>query len=38
MKQKDTKILIGLIAIILIVGMILIFAKGLVFELKYQSL
>lgn len=37
MKQKDTKILIALIAIILIVGTIIIFTKGLAFELKYQD-
>ena len=37
MKQKGTKILIALIAIILVVGAIMIFTKGLAFELKYQE-
>lgn len=37
MKQKETKILIALIAIILVVGAIMIFTKGLAFELKYQE-
>lgn len=37
MKQKETKILIGIIAIILVVGTIMIFAKGLAFELKYKN-
>ena len=37
MKQKETKILIALIAIILIVGTVMIFTKGFTFELKYQE-
>lgn len=37
MKQKETKILIALIAIILVVGTIMMFVKGLAFELKYQE-
>ena len=37
MKQKETKILIAMIAIILVVGAIIIFTKGLAFELKYQN-
>lgn len=37
MKQNSTKILVALIAIILIVGAIMIFTKGLAFELKYQE-
>lgn len=37
MKQKETKILVALIAIILIVGIIMICVKGLAFELKYQD-
>ena len=37
MKQKSTKILVALIAIILVVGTIMIFVKGLAFELKYQD-
>lgn len=37
MKQKETKILAALILIILIVGTIMIFTKGLAFELKYQE-
>lgn len=37
MKQKETKILVALIAVILVVGAIMIFAKGLAFELKYQE-
>lgn len=37
MKQKETKILIALIAIILVAGTIIIFVKGLAFELKYQE-
>ncbi len=37
MKQKETKILVALIAIILVVGTIMIFVKGLAFELKYQD-
>ena len=36
MKQTKTKILIALIAIILIAGTVMIFTKGLAFELKYQ--
>lgn len=35
MKQKQTKILVALIAIIIIAGAIMIFTKGLAFELKY---
>lgn len=37
MKQKETKILVVLIAIILVIGAVLIFTKGLAFELKYQD-
>lgn len=37
MKQKSTKILIALIAIILVAGAIMIFTKGLAFELRYQQ-
>ena len=37
MKQTKTKILTALIAIILIAGTIIIFTKGLAFELKYQD-
>ena len=37
MKQTKTKILIALIAIILIAGTVMIFTKGLAFELKYQD-
>lgn len=37
MKQKSTKILLILIAIILVVGAIIICTKGLAFELKYQD-
>lgn len=37
MKQNSTKILVILIAIILVVGSIMLFAKGLAFELKYQD-
>ena len=37
MKQKETKILMILIAIILIVGTIIICTKGLAYELKYQN-
>lgn len=37
MKQKQTKILVALIAIILVVGAIMIFTKGLAFELKYRD-
>ncbi len=37
MKQKETKILVAIIAIILIVGTIIVFTKGLTFELKYQN-
>ena len=37
MKQKETKILIALIAIILILGTIMIATKGIAFELKYQD-
>lgn len=37
MKQNSTKILVILIAVILVVGSIMLFAKGLAFELKYQN-
>lgn len=37
MKQKSTKILIALIAIILVAGAVMIFTKGLAFELRYQD-
>lgn len=37
MKQKETKILVILIAIILVAGAIVTFTKGLAFELKYQD-
>ena len=37
MKQKSTKILAILIAIILVLGTIMIFTKGLAVELKYQD-
>ena len=37
MKQKSTKILVALIAVILVVGSIMLFVKGLAFELKYQD-
>lgn len=37
MKQKNTRILIVLIAIILVLGTIMIYTKGLAFELKYQD-
>lgn len=37
MKQKEAKILVTLIAIILVVGTIIIFTKGLAYELKYQD-
>ena len=37
MKQNSTKILVGLIAIIIVVGIIMIFTKGLAYELKYQD-
>ena len=37
MKQKETKILVAMIAIILVAGIIMIFTKGLAFELKYQD-
>lgn len=37
MKQNSTKVLVVLIAIILVVGAIMIFTKGLAFELKYQE-
>ena len=36
--KKETKILVAMIAIILVVGIIVIFAKGLAFELKYSNL
>lgn len=37
MEKKNTKVLIILIAIILVIGAIMIFTKGLKFELKYQD-
>lgn len=37
MKQNSTKILVSLIAIIIIVGIIMIFVKGLAFETQYQD-
>lgn len=37
MKQKSTKFLVLMIAIILITGAIMIFTKGLAFELKYKD-
>lgn len=37
MKQKSTKILVILIAVILVLGAIVIYTKGLSFELKYQD-
>lgn len=37
MKQKETKILVILIAIILVAGAIVTFTKGLAFELKYRD-
>ena len=37
MKQKETKILVAIIAIILILGSIMIFTKGLAFELRYRN-
>ena len=37
MKQNETKVLVAVIAIILIAGAIMIFTKGLAFELKYQN-
>ena len=37
MRQNETKILVALIAIILVLGAIMIFVKGLAFELKYQE-
>ena len=37
MKNNNTKLLAILIAIILIVGVTMIFTKGLTFELKYQD-
>ncbi len=37
MKQNSTKILVVLIAIILVLGAIMIFTKGLAFELRYQD-
>ena len=37
MKKNSTKILVMLIAIILVLGTIMIFTKGLAFELKYQD-
>lgn len=37
MKQKSTKILVALIAVILVLGAIMIFTKGLAFELEYQD-
>lgn len=37
MKQKSTKILVALIAIILVAGVVMVFTKGLAFELQYQE-
>ncbi len=37
MEKKNTKVLIILIALILVIGTIMIFTKGLKFELKYQD-
>ena len=37
MKQRNTKLLIILIVLILIVGAIIIATKGLAFEVKYQN-
>lgn len=37
MKQKEMKILVALIAIILVVGSIIIFTKGLAFDLQYRD-
>lgn len=37
MKQNSTKILVILIAIILVLGAVIIFTKGLAFELRYQD-
>lgn len=37
MKQKGTKIIIALIAIILVVGIVMIFTKGLIFDLNYAD-
>lgn len=37
MKQIETKILVAIIAIILVVGTIMIFVKGLAFELRFQD-
>ena len=37
MKQNSTKILVVLIALILVVGIIMIFTKGLAFDLRYQD-
>lgn len=37
MKQKETQILVAIIAIILIAGSIMIFTKGLAFELRYRD-
>lgn len=37
MKQNSTRILVILIAIILVLGVVMIFTKGLAFELRYQN-
>ena len=37
MKQKSTKIIIALIAIILIAGIVMTFTKGLKFNLNYAN-
>ena len=37
MKQKGTKVLIILIALILIIGTVIIATKGLAFEMKYKD-
>lgn len=37
MKQKNIKILMAIIAIILVVGAVIIFTKGMAFELRYQD-
>ena len=37
MKQNSTKILVILIAMILVIGAVIIFTKGLAFELRYQD-
>ena len=37
MKQKEMKIIVAVIAIILLVGAIIIFTKGLSFDLMYKD-